>query len=94
MIIYIDPEYKCHTSNDGTMREFDVGFFDGKCSTFIEGYRYVPPGEVRIGEDGTEYQGEQFSPWKDFALLKAAQRGYEESHTSASAAYEEGVNSI
>ena len=45
MKIYIDREFKCHVSSDGTMREFDVPFFDGKCITFVEGYRYVPPGE-------------------------------------------------
>jgi hypothetical protein len=29
MSIFIDKEYKCHTSsNDGTMQEYDVPFFD------------------------------------------------------------------
>ena len=38
MTIYIDSDYKCHISDDGTMREFDVPFFDGKCAEFIAGY--------------------------------------------------------
>jgi hypothetical protein len=94
MIVYIDNSFKCHILNDGTMREYDVPFFDGKCSTFIEGHRYVPTGEKRIGDDGTEYQGEQITPWADIILLQAAQTGYEESLISANKAYEEGVNSI
>ena len=39
MRIYVDNEYNCHSCNDGTMREFEVSFFDGKCAEFVEGYR-------------------------------------------------------
>lgn len=45
MLVYIDADYKCHVSDDGTHRAFDVPFFNGKCTEFIEGYRYVPSGE-------------------------------------------------
>ena len=77
MKIYIDNDYKCHVNNDGTMRDFDVKFFDGKCQAFIEGHRYIPPGEIRIGEDGTGFQGEQITPWVDSRLLEKAQLEYE-----------------
>ena len=47
-MIYIDNDYKCHTSNDGTMREVQTDFFDGKCQIFIEGYRFIPSGETTM----------------------------------------------
>lgn len=78
MIIYLDADYKCHTSNDGTMREIEISFFDGKCKTFIEGYRYVPAGETWTRSDGTEFPGEMISPWREYALLSEFQAQYEE----------------
>lgn len=77
MKIYIDSGCKCHVSNDGTMREFDVPFFDGKCAEFIEGYRYVPSGERWIKPDGEFFRGEMISPWKDYNGLDRAQKEYE-----------------
>ena len=77
MRIYIDAEYKCHATDDGNRREYELDFFNGKCEAFIEGYRYIPPGEVYVGEDGTEYQGEQVSPWRDHKALLIAQLEYE-----------------
>lgn len=43
--IYIDFDFKCHTADDGTMTAVEISFFAGKCSTFIQGYRYIPSGE-------------------------------------------------
>lgn len=77
MDIFIDNDYKCHTSSDGTMREIQTDFFDGKCNTFIEGYRFVPPGESWTREDGAVFTGEMIAPWKDYNELDAAQREYE-----------------
>lgn len=77
MKIYIDYDYKCHVLNDGTMREFDVPFFDGKCDIFIEGYRYVPPDETWEREDGEIFRGEMISPWKDYSELYLDQLEYE-----------------
>ena len=77
MTIYIDSDYKCHVSNNGTMREFDVPFFDGKCDAFVEGYRYVPTGEVWTRSDGVEFKGEMISPWKPYTELYIAQLEYE-----------------
>lgn len=78
MTIHIDSDYKCHVVEAAEYRPFDVQFFDGKCPEFIEGYRYVPNGETWTREDGTVFRGEMISPWKDSAILLAAQRAYEE----------------
>lgn len=94
MKIYIDNDYKCHVSNDGTMREFDVPFFDGKCAAFIEGYRYVPQGETWTRSDGVEFTGEMIAPAVDSRVLEAYQKQYEAMLAEMSAAYQEGVNSI
>ena len=75
--IYIDSEYKCHASNDGTMTEVQTDFFDGKCDAFIEGYRFVPSGESWTRGDGVVFTGELIAPWKDYRELDAAQREYE-----------------
>ena len=78
MIVYIDKDYKCHTSNpDNAFREFDLPFADGKCQTFIEGYRYVPTGESWTRSDGVVFYGEMIAPWKPYDELDAAQREYE-----------------
>lgn len=77
MTIYIDNDCKCHTSNDGTRRAFDVPFFDGKCRELIEGYRYVPEGERWVKPNGVFFVGEMIAPWKDYNELWKAQAVYE-----------------
>lgn len=80
MKIYIDAEFKCHTSNhEGAYREFETDFFDGKCAAFISGYIFVPAGESWIRDDGEEFQGEMISPWNDSRVLDAYQEEYERS---------------
>lgn len=76
--IYLDIDFKCHLENDGTMTAVETNFFDGKCKTFIEGYRYVPVGETWTRADGTEFPGEMISPWREYALLEEFQQQYEE----------------
>ena len=76
--IYIDAEYKCHVTNDGIMRAFEMKGFDGKCNTFIEGYRVVPSGESWIREDGAVFEGEMVAPWRPYSELAAAQKQFEE----------------
>lgn len=76
--IYIDDAFKCHTTNpDGTFRETETSFFDGKCQEFVEGYRFVPSGESWTREDGEVFYGEMITPWKDFNELLIAQQEYE-----------------
>lgn len=100
MEIYIDSKCHCHTTNpDGTFREiilseFAKGFFSGKCTTFVEGYRLKPAGEVWIREDGEAFSGgEMITSWKPYDQLDAAQAQYEADLADAAAAYREGVNS-
>ena len=94
--IYVDSDYRCHVTNDGTMTAVETDFFDGKCDTFVEGYCY----DTRNGYV-------QIYPVKPFSELDAAQREYErkllEEYEAALAesvplsaleeAYREGVNS-
>lgn len=78
MKIYIDTEYKCHTEPADGLTAVETDFFDGKCKTFIEGYRFVPEGQEWTREDGVVFKGEMIAPWKDYTMLAAAQQGYEE----------------
>jgi hypothetical protein len=79
MKFYIDTELKCHIDNpDGAFREFHDPFFDSKCQTVVEGYRYKPEGENWTREDGAVFSGaKMIAPWKDYSELDAAQREYE-----------------
>jgi hypothetical protein len=75
--IYVDSDFKCHMTDDGTMTKIETDFFDDKCDTFIEGYRFIPDGETWTRSDGTVFQGEMITPWKNYSELDAAQRKYE-----------------
>ena len=76
--IYIDSEFLCHTVDDGTRKAVETSFFDSRCDTFIEGYRFVPSGESWTRADGMVFYGEMIAPWKSYAELDAAQRAYEQ----------------
>lgn len=76
-MIYLDSEFICHLTNDGTMREVHTDVFDGKCKSFIEGYRFVPEGESWTRDDGEVFPGEMIAPAEDYAALEKAQRQYE-----------------
>lgn len=76
--IYVDSDFKCHTTNtNGSLREVETDFFDGKCDAFIEGYRFVPSNESWTRTDGVVFHGEMIAPWKDYAELDNAQRKHE-----------------
>lgn len=75
--IYIDSEFKCHVADDGTMTAVETSFFDGKCDSFIEGYRFIPSGESWTRSDGEVFTGEMVCPWKDYFVLDGMQRAYE-----------------
>ena len=87
--IYIDSEFQCHVTDDGTMTTVETDFFDGKCDAFIEGYRFVPAGENWTREDGKVFTGEMVAPWMDYSTLAAYQQQYETMLAEASAAYQE-----
>lgn len=83
MKIYIDSEFKCHITPGSGLTEVESTFFDGKATEFIEGYRYVPAGQIWVRSDGAEFPGEMISPWKSWAELDAAQRAYERGQAAA-----------
>lgn len=105
MKIYIDSDFKCHTSDDGTMREVQTDFFEGKCDTYIAGFRFVPNGETWTRSDGVVFHGEMIAPWKDYVELDNAQREHERQLlkelqensipvADLENAYREGVNGV
>ena len=77
MTVYLDADWKCHISGDDTMTAVETAAFDGKCDTYIEGYRFVPSGKTWVREDGVEFSGEMVAPWKPWQVLEEAQREYE-----------------
>ena len=89
--IYIDSDFKCHATDNGTMTAAETDFFDGKCDVFIEGYRFVPAGATWTRPDGTTFTGKMIAPWKDWLELDAAQRDYER---QLIAEYEQALSEI
>lgn len=83
MTIYIDNDYKCHTSPGDGLTAVETDAFDGKCRQFIEGYRFVPAGETWVREDGQVFYGEMIVPWRDYELLAEFQAIYEEEQSKA-----------
>ena len=92
--IYLDSDFKCHVSDDGTMTAVQIDFFEGKCNTFIEGYIYVPKDENWKRFDGVVFQGEMIAPWKPYSELLSAQEEYENIQLELTSSYQEGVNSV
>ena len=83
MPIYIDGNYLCHTSNPGGYREIKTDFFDGKCSEFIEGYRFVPSGETWTSPLGVVISGESIFPAVDYKTLERLQASFDEGVTKS-----------
>lgn len=77
MTIYLDTDYLCHTTDDGTRRPIETDAFEGKCNYYIEGYRYIPDGETWTRPDGTIFHGQMISPVEDYAALEKAQAQHE-----------------
>ena len=83
MKIYVDSEYCLHVTNpEGSFIEVILSekasaFFNGKCDTFIEGYRFIPYGESWTRKDGVVFHGEMIVPWKPYSELDEAQVQYE-----------------
>lgn len=75
--IYIDSSFKCHTSTVEGLTQIETDAFDGKCDTYIEGYRFIPSGQTWTRADGVVFTGEMIAPWKPWAKLDAVQREYE-----------------
>ena len=83
MTIYIDSDYKCHLSDDGTRRAVETDFFTGRCTEFIEGYRFVPSGETWTRSDGAVFHGEMIAPWRDYSGIAAIQSAVDRTQAQA-----------
>lgn len=83
MKIYIDADFKCHTSQADGLTAIETDFFDGKCRQYIEGYRFVPAGHSWTREDGQVFDGEMVAPWREYELLAEFQAIYEEEQAKA-----------
>lgn len=77
MTIYIDSDYKCYVSNAEGRRAIETNYFDGKCTEWIESYRFVPAGEIWVKSNGVFFRGEMIAPWRDYTYLQIAQEAYE-----------------
>ena len=75
---YIDTDYKCHITNDGSMTPIETDFFDGKCVAFIEGYRFIPSGGTWTRLDGAIFTKGAAIPFVDYDILQEHQALYEE----------------
>ena len=83
MTIYIDPDFRCHTSPGDGLTAVETNAFDGKCRQYIQGYRFVPAGQSWTREDGQMFRGEMVSPWRDSTILDELQAIYEEEQEKA-----------
>ena len=83
MTIYIDNDYKCHTSQGEGLTAVETDFFDGKCRQFIEGYRFVPLEQSWTREDGQVFHGEMVAPWRDYSILSEFQEVVQEEQAKA-----------
>lgn len=105
--IYIDSEFRCHLTDIGGLQAVETDVFDGKCDKYIEGYRFVPEGQIWTRDDGVQFTGQMVSPYKDYDILAAYQEQYQEDGEAVEqaqvlqsqmaeldVAYREGVNSI
>lgn len=77
MTIYIDSDFKAHTVAGDGLTAVETTAFDGKCAAYIDGYRYVPNGQIWTRADGAVFHGEMVAPWKPWAVLDGIQRAYE-----------------
>lgn len=98
MTIYIDTDYKCHTAPGIGLTAVETDAFTGKCTIYIEGYRFVPFGSTWVRSDGVVFQGEMVAPWRPWDELDAAQREYEREQyaavTAQNAEYEAALSEI
>ncbi len=91
MTIYIDSDYTCYVSAAEGRRAVETDYFDGKCTEWIESFRFVPAGETWTRGDGEVFNGEMTAPWKDLSEAYAAQAAYV---TAQNAQYEAALSEI
>lgn len=93
MIIYIDADYKCHTTPADGLTAIETDVFDGKCKQLIEGYRFVPVGQSWTREDGEMFEGEMIAPFRDYEILEELQAVYDEQQQTINE-YEDALSDI
>lgn len=77
--IYLNADFQCSvTEKADTVQSVETNAFDGKCNTYIEGYRFVPAGQEWTRKDGVVFKGEMVAPYKDSQMLEMIQSFYEE----------------
>lgn len=97
MIVYIDTDFKCYANPAENLTEVESDFFNGKCASLIECYRFIPEGSTWTREDGAVFSGEMISPYKDIRVAQFEQQAYENFMANINeyiSAYNEGVESI
>lgn len=88
MTIYIDRDFKCYTESAAGRTAVETDAFAGKCRQYIEGYRFVPSGQIWKREDGQVFRGEMIAPWRDYTILVEFQALYEEEQARQAEAQE------
>ena len=83
MTIYIDSDCKCYTSPAEGRTAIETDFFSGKCTEFIEGYRYVPSGETWTRGDGQTFTGEMIAPYRDYSQISEIQTAVDRAQAQA-----------
>ena len=78
MKIYIDNDYKCHTTPGEGLTAVETDAFNDKCHQYIEGYRFVPKDYIWTREDGVDFEGEMIAPFRDYEILAELQSVYDE----------------
>ncbi len=86
MTIYIDTDFKCHVTEAAGRRAIETDRLDGLCDEAIEGYRFIPAGEVWTREDGEIFSGEMIAPWKNSDEIYRVQLEYEAAEMKAALA--------
>ena len=94
MMIYIDSDFKCYVTSGEGLTPIETDVFDGKCSVYIQGYRFIPAGQTWTRADGVVFTGEMIAPWKPWTELDAAQREQYQALAAQNAEYEAALSEI
>lgn len=81
--IYLDSNFMCHATDDGTMTTVQTDALDHLCDNAIELMRYVPEGATWTRPDGRTIHGE-FIQATDSAKIDAYQRQWMEDQAQMS----------
>lgn len=75
--VYLDSDFMCHITRDGTMIEVQTDALNGFCDNAVELIRFVPQGTTYSRPDGRIIHGE-FIQITDSAKVDAYQKQYME----------------